>query len=131
MGSKSEHVRTTQRERYVRQSDERKALLKEQGLEEKQIARDSIVKSLGAKIKQVDVALARIRFLSDQTNQLREMKAQKLAERAAAKLEAGNSDKKSKGKKADAAKEAAATKGKGAKKTTAKGGKQAPSTKGK
>src|SRR5271157_4078586 len=85
MGSKKLPTRENQKALYTRQAESRVALLKEKGLNEKDIAKDSKLKQLKAKLKQIDSAMARISFLDEQKKQLQERKEQRKAEAEAAK----------------------------------------------
>ena len=99
MGSKHLNTKENQKSLYAQQFEVRVEALKEKGLAEKEIKRDSKIKQLNAKIRQVDGAMARIAFLEQQTQKLLERKEQRKVEEAAAKLEARVSGKKAKGKK--------------------------------
>ena len=85
MASKKLPTRENQKALYTRQTEKRIALLKEKGLSEKDIAKDSKLKQLKAKLKQLASAMARISFLDEQKKQLQERKEQRKAEAEAAK----------------------------------------------
>lgn len=122
MGSKHLLTKESQRVRFSEEAESRVALLTEKGLDAKGIARDSILKRLRARIKQVKGAVTRITFLEEQKQKLLERKEQRKAESLAAKLEERASGKKSKKKeKAVPAKPAAGAK-KGQAKAKAPGG---------
>jgi len=87
MPSKSLQTRLDQKARFAQQSELRKDLLKEKGLDEKDIAKDSQIKHFKAKIKQIEGAIARIAFLDEQTKQLKERKEQRRLEAEQAKAE--------------------------------------------
>ena len=90
MGSKHLQTREAQKSRYVRQLETRQGVLKEKGLPDETIAKDSQVKHFNSKIKQIDGALARVAFLENQTKMLKEKKekAKAEAEQAATEPEA-------------------------------------------
>ena len=114
MGSEKLPTRKNQKALYTRQAESRIAALKEKGLTEKDIAKDSILRQLKAKLKQIDSAMARISFLDDQKKQLQERKEQRKAEAEAAKAApAAPTEKKAK-KKAEEKKAAAPDKKKAA-----------------
>ena len=121
MGSKHLLTKESQRVRFAEEAESRAALLKEKGLGEKEIARDSILKHLKARIKQVKGAVNRITFLEEQKQQLLERKEQRKAEQEAARIEERASGKKSK-KKAQAEPAKPAPGGKKAQKAKAPGG---------
>jgi hypothetical protein len=113
MASKKLPTRQNQKALYTRQTEQRIALLKEKGLTEKDIAKDSKVKQLKAKLKQLDSAMARISFLDEQKKQLQERKERRKAEAEAAKAAPAAAEKKAK-KKSEGKKEAAPDKKKAA-----------------
>jgi hypothetical protein len=122
-----------QTDRYTRLLEARTASLLAAGVPEDKIGKDSLVKSIKAKMKQLREAVVRITFIQDQTAKLKEMKEEKArlaAEEALAQAAGGG--KKAKEKKAVPAKKGApaAGKGKDVKKTgAAKGGAKAPDKK--
>ena len=124
MGSKSLNTKENQKSLFSQQVQARVSALTEKGLGEKEIGRDSKVKQLHAKIRQVDGAMARIAFLEEQKQKLLERKEQRKAEEAAAKLEAKETGKKAKAKKAEPEPKKAAP-GKKAKAKGAPGGQDA------
>ena len=114
MGSKHIQTRELQKARFASQLQARKELLAGKGLSEEAVAKDSAVKHYSSKIKQIDGALARIGFLNDQTQKMKEKK-----EEAKAKAEAERAEMisgKPKAKKEKAKDEKAESKGKGGKK---------------
>ena len=113
MASKSLQTRLEQKAHYAKRSEIREGLLKEKGLDEKDIPKDSQIKHFKARIKQIDGALARISFLENQTKQMKERKEQRKVEAEQAKAEAMTSRTKSKAKAA-AKEKAPATKKKAA-----------------
>jgi hypothetical protein len=131
MGSRELVTKESQKSKFSGQVDERISMLKEKGLDEKQIAKDDKVKRFKAKIKQVNAAIARIGFLDDQKKRLAEKKEQRKAEMAAAKLEAMTSDKKVRKGKVEEAKPAPGGKKAGAKAKAGGGDKKDAKKKGK
>lgn len=114
MGSKKLPTRENQKVLYTRQAESRAAALKAKGLDEKDIAKDSKMKQLKAKLKQIASAVARILFLDEQKKQLQERKEQRKAEAEAAKAApAAPAEKKTK-KKAEEKKAASTDKKKAA-----------------
>ena len=103
MGSKKLPTRENQKALYTRQAESRVAALKAKGLSEKDLAKDSKLKQLKAKLKQIDSAMARISFLDEQKKQLQERKEQRKAEAEAAKAAppapAGEEDQEKAGRK--------------------------------
>jgi hypothetical protein len=87
MASKTIETKDLQKDKYSREMEQRQALLREKGLGDKDIARDSKVKHFKAKLKQIRGAVARINFIEDQTKKNLEKREQKLAEHAARKVE--------------------------------------------
>ncbi len=85
MPSKKLPTRENQKALYTKQTEQRIAMLTAKGLSEKDIAKDSKIKQLKAKLKQIDSAIGRISFLDDQKKQLQERKEQRKAEAEAAK----------------------------------------------
>ena len=85
MGSKHLQTRETQRERFQRQFDARRELLKGKGLADSDIAKDPLFKEFKAKLKQLDSAIARIGAIEEQTKKLQEKKERKKAEAEADK----------------------------------------------
>ena len=118
MGSKDRDTREQQIARFAKLAEARTGLLKEQGLNDRTIAKDSKVRQLKAKIKQVRDAIARLNFLATQTQELKERKEQAKAAAEAAKAEGALAKKKKKAAEAKAP--APAAKGKGAKKPAGK-----------
>ena len=116
MASKSQQTREGQKSRYEKQAEARASALKAKGLTETAIAKDSQIKALKAKIKQVVSAIARIVGLDEQNKQLKEKKAKKKAEAAVARAAAIRGEPKEK-------KKAAEKKAEPQKKAPAKGGK--------
>jgi hypothetical protein len=98
MGSKHLLTKESQRVRFSEEAESRVTLLTEKGLDAKKIARDSILKRLKARIKQVKAAVTRITFLEEQKQKLLERKEQRKAEAEAARIEERASGKKSKKK---------------------------------
>ena len=101
MASKSLETRELQRSRYQSSMESRRNELKEKGLADAEVVKDSKIKQFKAKIKQVDSAIARISFLNEQTKQLEEKKAQRKAEAEAerAAMIAGETRKRARRKK--------------------------------
>jgi hypothetical protein len=85
MGSKQLVTKELQKARFSELAEARAAILKEQGHGDKEIARDSKLKHLKARIKQVKGAMTRIAFLEDQKARLLERREQRKAEEAAEK----------------------------------------------
>ena len=96
MGSRKLPTRENQKSLYAKQAEQRVALLKERGLSEQDIAKDSKLKHLKARLKQIDGAVARISFLDEQKKQLQERKEQRKAEAEAAKQAPPAKEKKTK-----------------------------------
>ena len=128
MPSKSIETRNEQKTRFIEQSEARVAQLKAKGISEKDIAKDPQVKRFKAKIKQVNGAVARIGFLDNQTEKLREKKEQRLAQEKAERAAMIAGEIKKEKKKAE--EKAPEPKKKGAAKAPAKG-KPEPKKKGK
>lgn len=124
MGSQDIETREAQKARFVRQLEARKEQLIGKGAGEGAVAKDPSVKHLNSRIKQVDGALARIKFLQDQTQKLKEKKEEAKARAEAERAEMISG--KPKEKKQKVKEEKAAAKGKGQKKAPAK----APANKG-
>jgi hypothetical protein len=122
MASKSLQTRLEQKARFEKQSEVRTGLLKEKGLNEKDITKDHEIKHFRARIKQINGAIARISFLEDQTKQLLERKEQRKIEAEQAKAEGVTGRSKAKAKAAAQAKaEAPKKKGAAGGKAPAKG----------
>lgn len=98
MASKNLETRQLQKARFLQEVEARTTALKEKGLSDQAIAKDAKIKHLKAKVRQIDSALGRISFLQDQTNKLKEKKAQRIAEEAAAKAQELTGGKKAKAK---------------------------------
>ncbi len=98
MASKTIETKNLQKDKFLQLNDARKDLLKSKGLSDKDIAKDPKVKHNKARIKQITKAEARINFLEDQTQKLKEKKEQRMAEEAAAKLEDMRTERRSKKK---------------------------------
>lgn len=131
MASKSLQTRLDQKSRYQKQSEDREGLLKEKGLNEKDISKDHEIKHFKARIKQIDGAIARISFLENQNKQLLERKEQRKIEAEQAKAEGVTGRSKAKAKaEAQAKAEAPKKKGAAGGKAPAKG-KQEPKKKSK
>lgn len=124
MGSKHLQTRETQRERFQRQFDARRELLKGNGLADSDIAKDPLFKAFKAKLKQLDGAIARIGAIEEKTKKLQEKKERKKAEAEAAKADKDAP----KGKKG--AEEKKKAKGKGDEKTKKVSGGKKGSDKG-
>jgi hypothetical protein len=129
MPSETLETRNEQKARFIGQSEARKALLKQNGRSDKDIAKDPQIKRFKAKIKQINGALARIAFLEEQTQKLREKKEQRLAEEAAQRAASIAGEIKKEKKKAE--EKAPEPKKKGGAKAPAKGKQEAPKKKGK
>jgi hypothetical protein len=128
MPSKNIETRNEQKARFIEQSEARVAQLKAKGISDKDIAKDPQVKRFKAKIKQVNGAVARIGFLDNQTEKLREKKEQRLAQEKAERAAMIAGEIKKEKKKAE--EKAPEPKKKGAAKAPAKG-KPEPKKKGK
>ncbi|MBI5248456.1 MAG: hypothetical protein HY912_03080 [Desulfomonile tiedjei] len=128
MPSQNLDTRNEQKARFIEQSEARAAQLREKGLSDKDIAKDPQIKHYKARIKQVNGAIARIGFLEDQTQKLREKKEQRLAEEQAHRAAMIAGEIKKEKKKAE--EKAPEPKKKGGAKAPAKG-KQEPKKKGK
>jgi hypothetical protein len=85
MGSKQLVTKELQKARFSEQAEARSTLLKEEGRGDKEIARDSKLKHLKARLKQVKVAMQRIAFLEEQKVRLLERREQRKAEEVAEK----------------------------------------------
>jgi len=85
MPSKTQETKDSQKARYLKQMEVRRAALEGKGLPEPVIAKDPKVKHFKARIRQIDAATARISFLDDQTKRLQEKKEQRRAEAEAAR----------------------------------------------
>jgi hypothetical protein len=79
MASKSEETRLKQKATLEAKLQKRLALLAEKGLDEKGIARDTLVKELKADLKQTEVRLRAIAANEKRTAGLAAMKAERLA----------------------------------------------------
>ncbi len=124
MPSKSTDTRQNQKARFLEQIEARKEALKERRMPDEAIAKDSKLRSLKAKIGQINAALGRIKFLEDQTEELRRRKEEA---KAAAEAEKAEGKKKKKGKKKEEAEQAM----EGKKKAKGGGKGKAPAVKGK
>lgn len=129
MPSETLETRNEQKARFIGQSEARAALLKQNGLSDQDIAKDPQIKRFKAKIKQIDGALARIAFLEEQTQKLREKKEQRLAEEAAKRAASIAGEIKKEKKKVE--EKAPEPKKKGGGKAPAKAKQEAPKKKGK
>ena len=129
MPSETLETRNEQKARFIGQSEARKALLKQNGRSDQDIAKDPQIKRFKAKIKQINGALARIAFLEEQTQKLREKKEQRLADEAAKRAASIAGEIKKEKKKAE--EKAPEPKKKGGAKAPAKGKQEAPKKKGK
>lgn len=87
MPSKSRETREEQKSRLSAAIQNRTNILAEQGSTEKDLLKDPQLKSLKARIKQINGAIARINFLSDQNVKMAEKRAEKLAQAAAERAE--------------------------------------------
>lgn len=110
MPSKDLQTKENQKSRLQQLAEARKSDLKQKGLTDQTIAKDSKIKRFHAKMKQIDGAVARITFLDEQTKKLQEKKEQKIAEAAAERAEMIAGVTKKKAKKEE--EEAPAAKGK-------------------
>lgn len=79
MASKSKETRLKQKATLEAKLQKRLALLAEQGMDEKKIARDVLVKELKASLKETQVRLRAIAANAKQTEDLAAMKAERLA----------------------------------------------------
>lgn len=129
MPSETLETRNEQKARFIGQSEARKALLKQNGRSDQDIAKDPQIKRFKAKIKQINGALARIAFLEEQTQKLLEKKEQRLADEAAKRAASIAGEIKKEKKKAE--EKAPEPKKKGGGKAPAKGKQEAPKKKGK
>jgi hypothetical protein len=111
-----------------RNQKRRAAQLRGKGVSDQDIAKDSQIKRYKARIKQVNGAIARIAFLDDQTQKLREKKEQRLAQEKADRAAMIAGELKKEKKKVE--EKAPEPKKKGGAKAPAKG-KQEPKKKGK
>jgi hypothetical protein len=130
MPSETIETRNEQKARFNQQSEARTAFLKEKGVPEEKIAKDPQLRSIKAKIKQVNAAIARIGFLDDQTKKLKERKEQRLAEEEAKRIALMKGEIKKTKKKAEEAPPEPKKKG-GGKAPAAGKGKQEPKKKAK
>lgn len=99
MPSKTREIREEQKSRLSIAIQNRTQFLTEAGGAEKVLAKDPQLKSLKAKIKQIDGAIARINFLADQNLKMAEKKAQKIAAAEAERAELIKAGAKPKSKK--------------------------------
>jgi hypothetical protein len=129
MPSETLETRNEQKARFIGQSEARKALLKQNGRSDQDIAKDPQIKRFKAKIKQINGALARIAFLEEQTQKLLEKKEQRLADEAVKRAASIAGEIKKEKKKAE--EKAPEPKKKGGAKAPAKGKQEAPKKKGK
>ena len=129
MPSETIETRNEQKARFIGQSEARKALLKQNGRSDQDIAKDPQIKRFKARIKQINGALARIAFLEEQTQKLREKKEQRLADEAAKRAASIAGEIKKEKKKAE--EKPPEPKKKGGGKAPAKGKQEAPKKKGK
>lgn len=83
MPSKDLKTREAQKADYLKKSQARSEDLKNKGVDEAAVAKDPQIKHFKAKVKQINLAIARIAFLNDQTAKLKEKKEQRQAEAAA------------------------------------------------
>lgn len=98
MGSKQLQTRQLQRDLVTKQMQDRLAMLKDKGLDDKSIAKDSKVKHLKARLKQIDAAVNRINQIVEQTQKLEERKAERIAREEAERLAERAGDRKAKAK---------------------------------
>jgi hypothetical protein len=129
MPSETIETRNEQKARFIGQSEARKALLKQNGRSDQDIAKDPQIKRFKARIKQINGALARIAFLEEQTQKLQEKKEQRLADEAAKRAASIAGEIKKEKKKAE--EKPPEPKKKGGGKAPAKGKQEAPKKKGK
>lgn len=87
MPSKTRETREEQKSRLSIAIQNRTQLLVERGSDEKAQAKDPQIKSFKAKIKQINGAIARIDYLTDQNSKMADKRAQKIAEAAAERAE--------------------------------------------
>ena len=87
MPSKSRETREEQKSRLSASIQNRTNILSEQGSTEKDLLKDPQLKSLKARIKQINGAIARINFLSEQNVKMAEKRAEKIAQAAAERAE--------------------------------------------
>jgi hypothetical protein len=125
MASKTMETKDLQKGKYNREMDQRQALLREKGLEAKDIQRDSKMKHYKAKLKQLEGAVARINAIEDRTKKNIEKREQKIAEEATRKAEEmAGATKKSKKKEEAPPPAPTKKKGGGAQKAKTGGGEQ-------
>jgi hypothetical protein len=79
MASKSKETRLKQKATLETKMQKRLALLAEQGMDEKMIARDVLIKELKANLKETQVRLRAIAANEKRTQDLAAMKAERLA----------------------------------------------------
>ena len=79
MPSKSKEARLEQMTYFEKKLDDRLSLLAEQGLDSKQITRDSAVKKLRAQIRKTNDRLKVIQDLQTKSDEMARLKAEKLA----------------------------------------------------
>jgi colicin import membrane protein len=125
MGSKHQRTREIQKSRYEAAAEARISLLREKGLSEEAIKKDSKVRQFKAKVKQIDSAVACISFIQDQKRQLQEMKEKAKEEAAKAEAEAAAKPQKEKKAASDKKPAGTGTKTKEGKKPAEKGGQEA------
>ncbi len=118
MGSQDIQTREAQKARFIKQLESRKAQLIGSGVSEAALRKDSQVKHFNSRIKQLDGAIGRIKFLEDQTQKLKEKKEEAKARAEAERAEMISG--KPKQKKEKVKEEPPAAKGKGGKKGQAK-----------
>ena len=87
MPSKTLETREEQKSRLSAAIQNRTNILAEQGSTEKDLSKDPQLKSLKAKIKQINGAIARINFLTDQNAKMAAKKAEKIAQAEAERAE--------------------------------------------
>lgn len=119
MGSKDIQTREAQKARYVEKLQARKETLVNSDGNERTIAKDPAVRHLSSKIKQIDGAIARISFLQEQTQKLKEKKEESKARAEAERAEMIAGKPKEKKEKEKPQEKKTAAKGKGGKKAPA------------
>jgi hypothetical protein len=119
MPSKDLETREAQKADYLKKSQARSEALLKKGMNDAAVAKDPQIKHFKAKVKQINSAISRIAFLTDQTMKLKERKEQRQAEAAVKRAAdiAGETKKKEKKtaeeKKPESGKKKAPASGKG------------------
>jgi len=101
MGSKQRETVLVQKTYFETKLKERRSYLMEKGISAQEVAKDGVVKKIGAQVRQTNVKIKALDAIEKRTEELAKIKADKLAAPAKSKKEKKTVEEPAKGKGKD------------------------------